>query len=66
MPHLVSKNQNKTGSLYSLAFSFPYHSNPRLYLASRVLRLLETLGGMEATAPGSAQERKLTVSFKNI
>lgn len=28
MPHLASKNQNKTGSLYSLAFSFPYQSNP--------------------------------------
>lgn len=31
------RHQNKTGSLYSLAFSFLYHSNnPALYLASRV------------------------------
>lgn len=67
MPPPGLQNQNKTGSLYRLAFSFPYHfNNPALYLGSRVLRLLGTLGGMEATAPGSAQERKLTVSFKNI
>lgn len=47
-------------------FSFPSHSNPPLYVASGVLKLLGTLGGMEAIAHGSAQERKLTVSFENI
>lgn len=67
MPHLASKkNQNKTGSLYSLAFSFPYQSNPWLYLASRVLRLLGTCGGMETTNPWQCPGEETDSFFQNI